>query len=165
MRSLWFNWHRLPCSFLFFLCKISLHESDKGWWTVSVCVKKCASMQQQFKCKVSQCFKCKFTGSDFAFDTQHGNMYIYIYIFTVIIAVCYVILYPMSFFPGYSLSGTRIEGTRLASLEAFNSDMGSKEVLKALKLERLNHFFNGKENRERNKEMMVSKMHDNLFFW
>lgn len=94
-----------------------------------------------------------------------GTYILYIYIFTVIIAVCYVILYPMSFFPGYSLSGTRIEGTRLASLEAFNSDMGSKEVLKALKLERLNHFFNGKENRERNKEMMVSKMHDNLFFW
>ena len=132
---------------------------------MSVCVKKCASMHQQFKCKVSQCFKCKFTGSDFAFDTQHGNIYIYIFFFTVIIAVCYVILYPMSFFPGYSLSGTRIEGTRLASLEAFNSDMGSKEVLKALKLERLNHFFKGKENRERNKEMMVSKMHDNLFFW
>ena len=74
-------------------------------------------------------------------------------------------LYPISFFPGYSLSGTRIEGTRLASLEAFNSDMGSKEVLKALKLERLNHFFNGKEHRKPNKEMMVSKMHDNYFFW
>ena len=77
----------------------------------------------------------------------------------------YVMLYPISFFPGYSLSGTRIEGTRLASLEAFNSDMGSKEVLKALKLERLNHFFNGKEHRKPNKEMMVSKMHDNYFFW
>ena len=30
------NWHRLPCAAFCFLCVISLHVSDEGWWTLGL---------------------------------------------------------------------------------------------------------------------------------
>ena len=70
-------------------------------------------------------------------------------------------LYPISLH--LDISGTWIEDTRLASLEAFNSDMGSKEVLKAMKLERLNHSFKGKKRQAQ--EVMVPKCMTTTYFF
>ena len=70
-------------------------------------------------------------------------------------------LYPISLH--LDISGTWIEDTRLASLEAFNSDMGSKEVLKAMKLERLNHGFKGKKRQAQ--EVMVPKCMTTIFWY